>query len=604
MPELSQMQDLINVLGWTLVHFLWQGLGIGLAYWLVCRFTPPGNALLRYWAGMLAFLVAAIIPVVTFVIYWNSATTDVSVQAYVSPIVPMGGDLSFSALQLLRISMEPALPFVVVLWSLGVALLSARALLGWIGAHRLVSLGTSKVDDSLQAIFQRLMSNLEIQQCVRILRSSLVTVPTVIGWVRPVILLPVAVINRLPRDQLEMIIAHELGHIRRWDYLFNLLQVVIETLFFYHPAIRWMSKQVRQEREHCCDDLVIAQCNQPALYARALANLEIMRDAPVPAMAMAATGGDLIQRLHRIIRKDMPGKQSGFAQLVVMLGVATLVSVSAHQGLELRNHFLDGTSHIKSIVVTQPEVTNRSRSAWVQGISSYSRLRIEADRRNSIETTVTTAAMPSAQGTEATRVAVADIAEPGGPGVPNTEQAGKPVNQAGLARHDKQFYLPETPVTFGIDKGEGEFTKELALLLSSTMWSKTHHKPVLSNAGLPDSLEVQFEITAETMVAPVYPFKARRQLIDGFVRLEFSVDQSGHAMDIRVVDAHPAEIFEKSAISALEKWVFKVDGNHPENKRLYQLFDFDMENKGPELLKRERRCEIAGSRICGLQRYN
>jgi TonB family protein len=136
------------------------------------------------------------------------------------------------------------------------------------------------------------------------------------------------------------------------------------------------------------------------------------------------------------------------------------------------------------------------------------------------------------------------------------------------------------------------------------MPSKTKFDPELRSDHVQNDLEVKFEITPKTVVAPVYPFKARRKQINGFVRLEFSVDESGRARDIEVIDAQPSAIFEKSAIAALEKWEFKVKDNHQGSRRLHQIFDFDMEGQDPLLSKRERRCEIAGSRICGLKVYN
>ena len=174
-----------------------------------------------------------------------------------------------------------------------------------------------------------------------------------------------------------------------------------------------------------------------------------------------------------------------------------------------------------------------------------------------------------------------------------------------MQMNNRQLMLPETPVTFGKNTLDEEITDELALLLaSSTLPSKTHFETERRASSPADNVKVDFSIKPETVVAPVYPFKARRKQIDGFVRLEFSVDQSGHARDIHVVEAQPAEIFEKSAIKALGQWVFKVEENHSDERRVQQIFDFDMENAEPILSKRERRCEIAGSRICGLKGYN
>ena len=129
-------------------------------------------------------------------------------------------------------------------------------------------------------------------------------------------------------------------------------------------------------------------------------------------------------------------------------------------------------------------------------------------------------------------------------------------------------------------------------------------KPLVRAEALQQQLESQFKISPEAVVAPVYPFRARRQHLEGFVRLGFTVDARGRARNIRVVDSAPTEIFEKSAIKALQKWVFNVDQGHNDSGRLYQLFEFKLEDDGPGLKNSSRRCGITGSRLCGLKRNN
>src|SRR4030095_13888079 len=114
---------------------------------------------------------------------------------------------------------------------------------------------------------------------VHVVESIAVEVPTVIGWMRPVILLPVAAVAALTPAQVEAILAHELAHIRRHDYAVNLLQTTAETLLFYHPAVWWISKRIRAEREHCCDDVAVRVCGDAVSYAHALAELEAWRAA-------------------------------------------------------------------------------------------------------------------------------------------------------------------------------------------------------------------------------------------------------------------------------------------------------------------------------------
>src|SRR5207237_4946041 len=115
---------------------------------------------------------------------------------------------------------------------------------------------------------------LGLPAAAHVVESALVDVPTVVGWLRPAILLPIAALASLSPEQVEAILAHELAHIRRHDYAVNVLQTFAETLLFYHPAVWWVSKRIRVEREHCCDDVAVAVCGDAVCYAEALATLE------------------------------------------------------------------------------------------------------------------------------------------------------------------------------------------------------------------------------------------------------------------------------------------------------------------------------------------
>jgi hypothetical protein len=147
-----------------------------------------------------------------------------------------------------------------------------------------------------------------IRRPVRVLESSLAQVPMVIGWLRPLILLPAAAVTGLTPQQLEAILAHELAHVRRNDYWMNLVQAAAEILLFYHPAVWWVSNRIRIEREHCCDDLGVAACGDRLTYARALVAMEELRSLPdVPSLALAFDGGSLLQRVRRLFEAPAPG---------------------------------------------------------------------------------------------------------------------------------------------------------------------------------------------------------------------------------------------------------------------------------------------------------
>jgi beta-lactamase regulating signal transducer with metallopeptidase domain len=193
--------------------------------------------------------------------------------------------------------------WVVCFWLAGVLALSGRAGGGWIRAQRLRRRGCQPVSPQLADVFERLKERLHISAPVSLYASAVARVPMVIGSIRPYVLLPVTAITGLTEDQLRLVLAHELAHIRRHDYLVNLLQTAIETVLFYHPAVWWVSHQVRVERENCCDDHSIEICGDTAAYAGALAQLEEFR-MQAPEAAVAATGGALLRRIRRLLEPE------------------------------------------------------------------------------------------------------------------------------------------------------------------------------------------------------------------------------------------------------------------------------------------------------------
>ena len=164
-----------------------------------------------------------------------------------------------------------------------------------------------------------------VGRAVALLESALVEVPVVIGYLRPVVLLPAGMATGLSTEQVESLLMHELAHIRRHDYLVNLLQSVVEGLLFYHPAVWWVSHVIRTEREHCCDDMVVELRGDARGYAGALAALESLRG---PQAALAASGGSLVKRVRRLLRRS-EGPQGSpaatVAAIVLLVGAAGIL---------------------------------------------------------------------------------------------------------------------------------------------------------------------------------------------------------------------------------------------------------------------------------------
>ena len=198
--------------------------------------------------------------------------------------------------------------------------MSLWSVTGWLVAQRLKRRGRRDLNEEWQARLALLALRLGIRRTIGLCESALAKVPSVIGWLKPMILVPAGAMINLSVSELEAVLAHELAHIRRLDYLANLLQSAIETLMFYHPAMWWVSKRIRAERENCCDDLAIAACGDRIVYARALTALEELRGT-TPQFAMAATGGPLLNRVRRLLGKDDPRGRS----LPVWMAAATIL---------------------------------------------------------------------------------------------------------------------------------------------------------------------------------------------------------------------------------------------------------------------------------------
>ena len=346
--ETLLQEPAIQALGWALLHFVWQGTLVGVLAGLALRALRTSAPDVRYVVSAIALALMATMPLVTGVQAWRAARADAAATAFVASPEPG------SAATLLRAT-EPGspvhraarecstdvrcgasvsaagperwFPLVVFVWMTGVALLALRLVGGWIYIHRLKTRGAVAADATLRAVVGRLTRTLHISRPVQLLQAPGVDVPTVVGWLKPVILLPVSTLAGLSPLQVEAILAHELAHIRRHDFLVNLLQSLLETLLFYHPAVWWLSRRIRIEREHCCDDLAVALCGDPIVYARALADLEELRGVSTQ-LAMAANGGALVERIRRLLAAPSthadrgPAWLAAAAALVLMLGLA------------------------------------------------------------------------------------------------------------------------------------------------------------------------------------------------------------------------------------------------------------------------------------------
>ena len=374
---------LLDAAGWALVHSLWQGALVAGLYACFAALVPRRAANVRYAGGVAALGLLLLLPVLT---------AGLSVRAprglFARESVPPEGAWSDSGAasgRALRAGKEPAalvpngsalaampqastlrawaeerltvlLPWLVCAWLSGVLLLASRMIGAWLLVLRLRR-SAGAVPERFEELLARVSGRLRVQRAVRLCRSALVEVPTVVGHLRPIILIPAGALVGLTPQQLEAVLAHELAHVRRYDYAVNLLQTVVETLLFYHPAAWWLSGRVRAEREHACDDAAVEATGDALSYARALAALEQLRaDAGPPvALALAANGGSLMQRIQRLVNNDTrTHSRRPFAAAAV--GLALLCGVLVAQRALTSAEAKTGVASAPAAAATRREV--------------------------------------------------------------------------------------------------------------------------------------------------------------------------------------------------------------------------------------------------------
>lgn len=333
---------LAHRLGWALVHSVWEGALVGAVFVVVRLGLRRQSANVRYLAActMLAVLIGA--PVITMLCIPEASLSASRARAQAGRLLHNGptavprtavhpsGVAGSTPLYLRRGTelLDRTLPWMVQLWAVGVLGLSSRWLHGSRWIRHVKTIDIEPVDPAWLLRVQDLCGRLNISRQVRLLKSALVEVPMVIGWLRPVILMPASSLSGLTPEQLEAILAHELAHVRRYDNLVNSFQNLVETLMFYHPAVWWISRCVREEREQCCDDLVLSVCADRTTYVRALVSLEEARS--FPRLALAATGGSLIHRVRRLLgvsNEDRPPSAVEFGGItLVAIGCVLMVA--------------------------------------------------------------------------------------------------------------------------------------------------------------------------------------------------------------------------------------------------------------------------------------
>lgn len=314
-----------SAIGWTLVHSVWQIFAISLIYAILLRIKKQSE--FRYWSGISLMFLQLITSLITFFVFFQSNVSSnqssPSKQYFSKFILQITSDNQVSVFQQILFYIENNLNNFVVFWMVGMLFLIIRLLFNLFYVNQLKTSGISEVDKKVLFTFELILEKVQFNRAVQIYQSSKVSLPVVIGFLKPIILLPIGLVANLSQKQIEAILAHEIAHIKRNDFIINLLQSILEIVFFFHPAFWWITGKIREERENCCDDLAIELIGEKIHLVKALANVESFRQNPILAMAFGKKRFTLLERVQRILGMEAnPNKtQESLFFVTVLAGI-------------------------------------------------------------------------------------------------------------------------------------------------------------------------------------------------------------------------------------------------------------------------------------------
>jgi bla regulator protein blaR1 len=530
----------IEAVGWTLIDFCWQGLLIAAAYAVLRSALGAARPVARLWAGYAALLALALAPLFTLWLRWPGSVA--------LPTAVGAADAAAQWTLAVALLPEPsrfdqALPWLVAAWAAGVLLLAARTGIQWWMLHRICR-EAQPLDGAWDLRLARLQTAFRVPQTVRMLQSARIASPLLLGIFRPVILLPAGLALRLPVAQLELLLGHELAHLRRWDHVVNLAQVILETALFYHPAVHWVSRRVREDREQCCDDLVASVCNEPIDYARALLAVAEARVAQ-PRFALGAGGGLLLQRVERIV--GAPARPASGRLLLFGAALGLLLI-----GQQWARHDL----HLLAIELPVPDLRPQfgALPTPFEGITVADLVQV-------------TRWSPPAPDI------VLDDALP----APVEATQGRPLSaETTAAAATAAPAIVPVPLPAAVTP---------APELRGTSGGSTTGEPPAYETPRPSR-----------SASPQYPNAAAQAGIEGNVVLSFRIDKDGHVFDIEVDSEDRPNVFAAAARNALRRWRFPP--GEADDRRHLQPFGFKLSDAhraadGQDLCQRS-----TGSRIC------
>lgn len=538
MNVLTALSVGVSALGWCLLHFVWQAAVIGAAYALARAVLPRGNP--RYLAAMLALIAMAACPIATGVHELFLAEAPVELGGVTVTAVAAAASPSAATTSSWRVLLGALLPWLVLAWAIGAGVLGARVYRQWRGLRRMLVAAEQLPEWQTRA--RQFADRLGLRRMVPVLASVRVATPTLVGWVKPVVVLPLAVLARMPPEQIDMVLAHELAHLKRLDHIANLFQVVLETLFFYHPAVHWVSREARNERELCCDALALRVTGgERRDFVAALAGLEDFR-AGHADLALAASGGVLVER-------------------------AWFIAGGAPQRRPL---------HLRGNIIVAVSI------ALVLGLGGIGWRELAWEQRAE--------AVVAANDASVMQQVRQDAVHP-------LTLLPLPSGLSGLhLLHEAPAVAPVPATVEAVAAPEIRVARVTVTLPAWTFADiQTHIAPIATPSGKPLSAPITAPRVLRA-VRPVYPSQALIAGMQGQVVVEFALDGAGVPRDLEIVSASSSQ-FDAAALQAMTNWRFAPPAIP--DRRYRQAFTFRLGTDVTDDSAAAQACMVTtGTHIC------
>ena len=377
-------QNLDYALGWMVIHSLWQAIAIALIMGIVMIVLRKQPARVRYWVANASLLLVLLSAMATFIHYYDftkgasamrfipEGTPSVIFNETVNPTLesPSSDNTGSLSLGVFKNYFNEHIPLIVMIWAMGVALFILKLLGGISYCYYLRSRLNFPADEYWIETLDNLKQKVGVKQSIELVESALTRTPMVVGIMKPMILFPIGAINRLSPTEVEAILAHEIAHVLRKDYIFNIIQSVIEALFYFHPAVWWISSIIRNERENCCDDVAIEICGSSMNYAKALVTVQEMAYYPMYQPALAFAGNRKNQLLFRVQRiLNQPQNKTNVMEKLI----ATCLLVVMMVGLSFGDNNFNNNNNLLS------ENNSANNGSNTEGVSNFALTPTERD---------------------------------------------------------------------------------------------------------------------------------------------------------------------------------------------------------------------------------